>query len=164
MRAADERASESPDPAKIGVRPGAKWKNISIMYNSLINCGPSGDGMAENRIKRIILSEYAPNGILRRIQTIQITCMKKLLIFFLPAILLGCDSPAYRNPLDVAFGDPFILHAADGKFYMYGTSGDIRGFSRLRLGRPRYLAEGRCRLRRQCLGMGNRLLLGARSV
>ena len=53
--------------------------------------------------------------------------MKKLLIFFLPAILLGCDSPAYRNPLDVAFGDPFILHAADGKFYMYGTSGDIRG-------------------------------------
>ena len=34
--------------------------------------------------------------------------MKKLLIFFLPAILLGCDSPAYRNPLDVAFGDPFI--------------------------------------------------------
>ena len=54
--------------------------------------------------------------------------MKKLLIFFLPAILLGCDSPAYRNPLDVAFGDPFILHAADGKFYMYGTSGDIRGF------------------------------------
>ena len=35
--------------------------------------------------------------------------MKKLLIFFLPAILLGCDSPAYRNPLDVAFGDPFIL-------------------------------------------------------
>lgn len=54
--------------------------------------------------------------------------MKKLLIFFLPAILFGCDSPAYRNPLDVAFGDPFILHAADGKFYMYGTSGDIRGF------------------------------------
>ena len=128
MRAADERASESPDPAKIGVRPGAKWKNISIMYNSLINCCPSGDGMAEKKLKRIILSEYAPNGILRRIQTIQITCMKKLLIFFLPAILLGCDSPAYRNPLDVAFGDPFILHAADGKFYMYGTSGDIRGF------------------------------------
>lgn len=58
----------------------------------------------------------------------KITRMKKLLIFFLPAILLGCDSPAYRNPLDVAFGDPFVLHAADGKFYMYGTSGDIKGF------------------------------------
>ena len=43
----------------------------------------------------------------------KITRMKKLLIFFLPAILLGCDSPAYRNPLDVAFGDPFVLHAAD---------------------------------------------------
>ena len=32
------------------------------------------------------------------------------------------------NPLDVAFGDPFVLHAADGKFYMYGTSDDINGF------------------------------------
>ncbi len=33
----------------------------------------------------------------------------------------------YQNPLPVAFGDPFILHASDGKFYMYGTSGS-QGF------------------------------------
>ena len=33
MRAADERASESPDPAKIGVRPGAKWKNIELILS-----------------------------------------------------------------------------------------------------------------------------------
>ncbi|MCD7972711.1 MAG: glycoside hydrolase family 43 protein [Candidatus Azobacteroides sp.] len=33
----------------------------------------------------------------------------------------------HTNPLDVAFGDPFILHASDGKFYMYGTSGE-QGF------------------------------------
>lgn len=26
------------------------------------------------------------------------------------------------NPLPMKFGDPFLLHAADGKYYMYGTS------------------------------------------
>lgn len=26
------------------------------------------------------------------------------------------------NPLPIKFGDPFILHASDGKYYMYGTS------------------------------------------
>jgi beta-xylosidase len=35
---------------------------------------------------------------------------------------------AYKNPLDVAFGDPFILHASDGKYYMYGTSENEKGF------------------------------------
>ncbi|MCD7930805.1 MAG: glycoside hydrolase family 43 protein [Tannerellaceae bacterium] len=29
-----------------------------------------------------------------------------------------------QNPLPVAYGDPFILKASDGNFYMYGTSGD----------------------------------------
>lgn len=31
---------------------------------------------------------------------------------------------SFSNPLNVAFGDPFIVKAADGKFYMYGTSGE----------------------------------------
>lgn len=35
---------------------------------------------------------------------------------------------AYSNPLPVAFGDPFILSASDGKYYMYGTGGVERGF------------------------------------
>lgn len=26
------------------------------------------------------------------------------------------------NPLPIEFGDPFLLHAADGRYYMYGTS------------------------------------------
>lgn len=28
------------------------------------------------------------------------------------------------NPLPMAFGDPFMLHASDGRYYMYGTSLD----------------------------------------
>lgn len=34
----------------------------------------------------------------------------------------------YKNPLPVAFGDPYILKASDGKFYMYGTGGVKDGF------------------------------------
>ena len=34
----------------------------------------------------------------------------------------------FRNPLPVAFGDPFVLKASDGKFYMYGTGGIRNGF------------------------------------
>ena len=26
------------------------------------------------------------------------------------------------NPLPMKFGDPFMLHASDGRYYMYGTS------------------------------------------
>ncbi len=46
------------------------------------------------------------------------------------AVLTGCKAPAstYTNPLDVAFGDPFVLQAPDGVFYMYGTSDGIDGF------------------------------------
>ncbi len=33
-----------------------------------------------------------------------------------------------QNPLPVAFGDPFILKASDGKFYMYGTSDGYKQF------------------------------------
>lgn len=34
----------------------------------------------------------------------------------------------FNNPLPVAFGDPFILQASDGKFYMYGTTEGVNGF------------------------------------
>lgn len=34
----------------------------------------------------------------------------------------------YTNPLNVAFGDPFVLKGSDGKFYMYGTSEGVLGF------------------------------------
>jgi len=34
----------------------------------------------------------------------------------------------YQNPLPVAFGDPFVLKASDGKYYMYGTGGIDDGF------------------------------------
>lgn len=35
----------------------------------------------------------------------------------------------YQNPLPMAFGDPFLLKASDGKFYMYGT-GEYRTASK----------------------------------
>ncbi len=34
----------------------------------------------------------------------------------------------YSNPMPVKFGDPFILSAKDGKYYMYGTGGVHKGF------------------------------------
>lgn len=33
-----------------------------------------------------------------------------------------------QNPLPVEFGDPFILKASDGNFYMYGTTSNLNGF------------------------------------
>lgn len=36
--------------------------------------------------------------------------------------------PEFANPLDVEFGDPYVLHASDGRYYMYGTSEGINGF------------------------------------
>ena len=27
----------------------------------------------------------------------------------------------YSNPLSVQFGDPYVLLASDGRYYMYGT-------------------------------------------
>ncbi len=37
---------------------------------------------------------------------------------------------AYKNPLNVKFGDPFILDNNDGTYYMYGTGGGTKdGFS-----------------------------------
>ncbi|EOZ91498.1 Endo-1,4-beta-xylanase D [Indibacter alkaliphilus LW1] len=52
-------------------------------------------------------------------------------VFLLFLGLLGCKGneseneeslpEEFNNPLDVAFGDPFILDDGNGKFYMYGT-------------------------------------------
>lgn len=55
--------------------------------------------------------------------------MKKLFMCLSGLLfLLSCGEKkppvVYSNPLDIAFGDPFILHASDGRFYMYGTSGE----------------------------------------
>ncbi len=46
--------------------------------------------------------------------------------------LTGCTPAAPQfeasNPLDIAFGDPYILKASDGLYYMYGTGGVEDGF------------------------------------
>ena len=60
--------------------------------------------------------------------------MKKLYTILIICCLglLSCQQKAreviIQNPLPVAFGDPFILKASDGKFYMYGTGGVRNGF------------------------------------
>lgn len=47
-------------------------------------------------------------------------------------LAFSCNSEkrkiTYQNPLPVAFGDPFVLRASDGNFYMYGTGGVEDGF------------------------------------
>ncbi len=58
------------------------------------------------------------------------------IVFLLVASIGGCSTSdkksiepvKYSNPLPVAFGDPFILSASDGKYYMYGTGGVEKGF------------------------------------
>ena len=53
-----------------------------------------------------------------------------LCLIFL-GFMWACNSKretTFQNPLPVAFGDPFILYASDGKFYMYGTGGVRSGF------------------------------------
>ena len=51
-----------------------------------------------------------------------------ILSVILLVIFFSCDQKerkiTYSNPLSIEFGDPFILYASDGKFYMYGTSGE----------------------------------------
>ncbi|MFV0417957.1 MAG: glycoside hydrolase family 43 protein [Dysgonomonas sp.] len=67
-------------------------------------------------------------------------CLSAILSVFLCFFLLSCtqkskknesqaaDKASFQNPLPVSFGDPFILKASDGKFYMYGTGGVTDGF------------------------------------
>lgn len=51
-----------------------------------------------------------------------------LLCLSLVVLLTAChgtrpaDAPVSLNPLPIKLGDPFILHASDGQYYMYGTS------------------------------------------
>ena len=46
-----------------------------------------------------------------------------LTLFLLALLSTSCGNKkvAYQNPLPMAFGDPFLLKASDGKYYMYGT-------------------------------------------
>lgn len=58
--------------------------------------------------------------------------VKVFLSIVATAMFFSCNNSktveiTYRNPLPVAFGDPYILAASDGKYYMYGTSGE-KGF------------------------------------
>ncbi len=59
--------------------------------------------------------------------------MKKYfsLLLFAALCQAGCRSAVetYTNPLDVAFGDPFVLAASDGRYYMYGTTEGVDGFA-----------------------------------
>ena len=47
-------------------------------------------------------------------------------IAFLTILVAGCTkeqrTATVTNPLPIALGDPFLLHASDGRYYMYGTS------------------------------------------
>lgn len=68
--------------------------------------------------------------------------MKKLLFIFITIVTFSIQQPfaqtaenvasvktAYTNPLDVQFGDPYVLHTK-GKYYMYGTgAGAKNGFA-----------------------------------
>ena len=58
--------------------------------------------------------------------------MKDLALFILLLNLAGCNAAGpqetFDNPLSVAFGDPYILKASDGLYYMIGTGGVKEGF------------------------------------
>lgn len=59
------------------------------------------------------------------------------IILFVGIILVACQSKdnatketklSFNNPLPVEFGDPYILNASDGMYYMIGTGGVDDGF------------------------------------
>lgn len=63
--------------------------------------------------------------------------MKNLILILavLSLLFAGCKEEQKQaemftpnNPVAVEFGDPFILKASDGKFYMYGTTDNLDGF------------------------------------
>lgn len=60
-----------------------------------------------------------------------------LVLIAISSLLIACGNKkknnndrgvTYSNPLAVKYGDPFILKASDGKYYMYGTDGSAPGF------------------------------------
>ena len=51
-----------------------------------------------------------------------------LLLAVAALYLCGCNGYESANPLDVKFGDPYVLLASDGHYYMYGTGGVEDGF------------------------------------
>lgn len=60
--------------------------------------------------------------------------MYKTLMFALTCCLAiniyAQNTAVYHNPLDVKFGDPFVLRTSSGKYYMYGTgAGAVNGFA-----------------------------------
>lgn len=57
-----------------------------------------------------------------------------IFIFLLSILLVACghqeDEISINNPLNVKFGDPYVLKSSNGKYYMYGTGGGARnGFA-----------------------------------
>lgn len=68
-------------------------------------------------------------------QTARFTILPVMLFFLLTlssAVFaqLGTMTSRYTNPLPVQFGDPYVLLASDGQYYMYGTGGGAKdGFS-----------------------------------
>lgn len=65
--------------------------------------------------------------------TLESIC-RTLLSIAAAAVVCACAPSSQRggivlqNPVAVSFGDPFILEASDGRFYMYGTSEGVDGF------------------------------------
>ena len=61
--------------------------------------------------------------------------MKQFHIIILIALLTiscGRNVAEIENPLDIKMGDPFVLLASDGNYYMYGTTDSDNGFSAYR--------------------------------
>ena len=60
----------------------------------------------------------------------------------------------YSNPLSVQFGDPYVLLASDGRYYMYGTgAGAVDGYVLQRgLAEESDQRGGKFPYRRSCVG------------
>lgn len=70
------------------------------------------------------------NSFLIKTASKNIVKMSRLLILCLLIAGVSCSTPSakIKNPLPIALGDPFVLCASDGNYYMYGTGGVKDGF------------------------------------